>query len=608
MPGIVGFVPSTDRPLSKGKIVEQMVAPMLHESSYVSGTLVEETSGLAVGWVCHRGSFSDCLPIWNETRDVCLVFVGEDFRDEADLRQLREDGHSFEGDKAGYIVHLYEAFGSSAFERLNGIFSGLLIDLRKREAVLFNDRYGLGRVYCYQSDDGFYFASEAKALLRLFPQARSLDMRSFAEVFSCGCVLQNRTLFSGISLLPAASAWVLRAQAPVQRKTYFSATAWEKQPQLPEQDYFEQLKTTFSGVLPNYFRGASSMSMSLTGGLDSRMVMAWAGAAPSRLPCYSHRGMFRECIDSKVARRVATVCQQPHQVLCVDGPFFSEFPALARRTVYITDGCMDVSGAAGLYVNRISARQIAPVRMTGNYGGEVLRRLVALNPAKLRNRYFDPEFDALVNEGKQTLEAEGRVNRNSFIAFKQVPWHHYSRFAMESSQLTIRSPFLDNRLVALAYQAPLDSSVNLHQASRLIGEGNPKLAAFPTDRGPLGRGGIFGKAAEVWQELTFRADYAYDYGMPHWLANLDRVFAPLHLERLFLGRHKYYHFRYWYRHQLAGYVKEMLLDPRTLARPHLDRRAVENMVNAHVKGTGNFTSEIHALLTTELMFRELLER
>ena len=52
----------------------------------------------------------------------------------------------------------------------------------------------------------------------------------------------------------------------------------------------------------------------------------------------------------------------------------------------------------------------------------------------------------------------------------------------------------------------------------------------------------------------------------------------------------------------------MLLDPRTLARPHLDRRAVENMVNAHVKGTGNFTSEIHALLTTELMFRELLER
>jgi asparagine synthase (glutamine-hydrolysing) len=89
---------------------------------------------------------------------------------------------------------------------------------------------------------------------------------------------------------------------------------------------------------------------------------------------------------------------------------------------------------------------------------------------------------------------------------------------------------------------------------------------------------------------------------------LDRVFAPLHLERLFLGRHIYYHFRYWYRHQLAGYVKEMLLDPRTLARPHLDRRAVENMVNAHVKGTGNFTSEIHALLTTELMFRELLER
>jgi asparagine synthase (glutamine-hydrolysing) len=227
---------------------------------------------------------------------------------------------------------------------------------------------------------------------------------------------------------------------------------------------------------------------------------------------------------------------------------------------------------------------------------------------KLRNPFFSADFVHRVQEGVATLNAERQCSLTSFIAFKQVPWHHYARLALESSQLTVRSPYLDNDLVALAYQAPCDHSSNLNLAARLIADGNPALARFPTDRGPLGRSGVQGRLAEKYQELTFKADYAYDYGMPHWLANLDRVLAPLHLERMFLGRHKYYHFRYWYRNQLAAFVKEVLLDTRTLARPYFDGRRVERMVKDHTAGRGNYTSEIHLLLTTELIERQLIER
>ena len=52
-------------------------------------------------------------------------------------------------------------------------------------------------------------------------------------------------------------------------------------------------------------------------------------------------------------------------------------------------------------------------------------------------------------------------------------------------------------------------------------------------------------------EFTFKAEYAYDYGMPQWVARIDHVLSPLHLERLFLGRHKYAHYRVWYRDVLV---------------------------------------------------------
>jgi asparagine synthase (glutamine-hydrolysing) len=130
------------------------------------------------------------------------------------------------------------------------------------------------------------------------------------------------------------------------------------------------------------------------------------------------------------------------------------------------------------------------------------------------------------------------------------------------------------------------------------------LRRIRTDRG-LGSspGSWWTPISRSMLEFTFRAEYAYDYGMPQWMAQIDHMFAPLHLERLFLGRHKFCHFRVWYRDALSSYVREMLLDTRTLSRPYLNRDTVETMVRHHLKGDGNYTTEIHRLLTLELIHR-----
>jgi asparagine synthase (glutamine-hydrolysing) len=109
------------------------------------------------------------------------------------------------------------------------------------------------------------------------------------------------------------------------------------------------------------------------------------------------------------------------------------------------------------------------------------------------------------------------------------------------------------------------------------------------------------------QEFLFKAEYAYDYGMPQWVARLDHLFKPFHLERLWLGRHKVFHFRVWYRDELANYVREMLLDQRSLARPYVAPKVVRTIVNGHLKGDRNYTTEIHRLLTLELTHRLFLD-
>ncbi|MDR3566765.1 MAG: hypothetical protein P4L43_01930 [Syntrophobacteraceae bacterium] len=605
MPGIFGII-AKELPEERSAQLHQMLCSMRHEPGYRWGIFVNEPLGLRLGWTAHKGSFCESMPVWNEKKDVCLIFSGEDFRDPCEILHLRSRGHACRPDDAGYLVHLYEEKGPGFLETLNGWFSGILADFSRRLVILFNDRYGLGRIYYHQKGEGFYFSSEAKALLRALPELREVDLSSLAQTFSMGCVVGNRTLFPKIYLLPPASRWSFDFSSAPKKETYFHPGEWENQPLLGDEEYYGKLQETFARILPRYLR--EPVAMSLTGGLDGRLIMARADWRSVNLPCYTFGGLYRDCADVKIARRVAKLCGQSHETIRVGPSFFSQFPELSEKTVYVSDGAMDVSGAVELFVNRIAAR-LCPVRLTGNYGSEILRRHVAFKPGRPLEAMFSPEFAELVRKGSEIYEEERRGHKLTFIAFKQTPWHNLGRLSVEQSQLTMRSPFLENDLVSLAYQAPASLAQSSELSLRLIADGCERLGKIPTDRGlsyrPLP---VVSEVLHAFREFSYKAEYAYDYGMPQWLAAVDHVVSPLRLERLFLGRQKFYHFRVWYRRELSRYAMEVLLDPQSLARPYIDGKGLSEVVNAHVKGIRNYTGEIHAALTAELIQRCLIER
>src|SRR5437868_14733482 len=166
MPGIVGIV--SQRPSEQYySLVKSMVKCLIHEPFYTDGTYISKELGLWAGLACHEGAFGDCLPIWNENKDICLLFSGEDFADQAEIDALRMRGHEFASEDASYLVHLYEEMGYEFLEKLNGWFSGVLLDLREQKFILFNDRYGVIRIYYQEDTRGFYFSSVEKALLNI---------------------------------------------------------------------------------------------------------------------------------------------------------------------------------------------------------------------------------------------------------------------------------------------------------------------------------------------------------------------------------------------------------------------------------------------------------
>ena len=165
MPGIVGLVTKMPRERAEAEL-GQMVDSIRHESSDRTGTWIDEPAGVYVGWASR--SPSGTLPICNEKGDVVLVFFGEEFPDPDTICHLKRRGHRFRDGGHSYLVHQFEEDRSFP-AALNGRFHGIVTDRTRGVTTLFNDRFGMHRVYYHQSKEAFYFGAEAKAVLAVRP-------------------------------------------------------------------------------------------------------------------------------------------------------------------------------------------------------------------------------------------------------------------------------------------------------------------------------------------------------------------------------------------------------------------------------------------------------
>src|SRR2546428_11894019 len=105
MPGIVGRVTRMPGQRAEAELL-RMVKAQRHEAFYTTGTWMDESLGVYVGWTARKGSFADGMPLWNERGDVVLVFSGEEFPEAGTARRLQGKGPTPDTGGPPHPVHL----------------------------------------------------------------------------------------------------------------------------------------------------------------------------------------------------------------------------------------------------------------------------------------------------------------------------------------------------------------------------------------------------------------------------------------------------------------------------------------------------------------------
>ncbi len=570
---------------------------MRHEEWYSEGQQTLDEGHVFIGWIGHDDSHGGIRCWRNESGNVVVLCMGGVVC-----------GHEDSGNQASDIIDLYEKKGEAFVGDLNGSFCGILVDQKQRKAFAFNDRFGVNRIFLSELKGTVYFASEAKALLAISPELRRFDPVGLSELLTCGCTIGERSLYKDIEVLPPASICVVERGRILRKTRYFNPGDWRGQDRLEEKEFLSEVREMMGKLVRDCTKSCRPVGISLTGGLDSRMVMACLDGQHAQVSCYTFGSMYRDTFDVQVARDVSRASGFQHSVITLGKEFLELFPKYLNRAVYVSDGYLGITGAAELYLNA-QARAIAPIRVTGNYGGELLRGDRAFKRHDSRIPFISQDLIRCVEKTKLAFGRFEDVDPLTFALFRQVPYMGYGRMAIERSQVILRTPFLDNDLAKLVYRAPTRLLKGPQVSAHIISSYNSDLLKIPTDRGLFCTESWTGwPLMNAYRELLFKTEYWSSHGMPGWLSKISSLGLSAVLQNNFLGRHKFQHYLAWSRTSLSSYIRETLSAGLRGIEDLFHRKRVMSMVDEHLSGRNNYLDEIDNLLTLCLAAQTLLRR
>jgi asparagine synthase (glutamine-hydrolysing) len=284
--------PGPDGPVVDEPAVVRMRDAMVHRGPDDEGVFLADGIGLGHRRLSIIDVSGSRQPMANADETVWLTYNGEVYNYQELRAELEARGATFrtKGDTE-VVLRAYEVYGDAAVERLRGMFAFAIWDGRRRRLLVARDPLGIKPLYYTRTADGlFLFASEIRALLT-WPGVRAeLDEDALWDFLGQRYVPGPRTMFKGISKLPAGHLAVVDAAGVTVRRYWdvpLDGETWSP----------SACVATFRDLLTDSVRrelmSDVPLGVFLSGGLDSTTVTALMAAMvdePVRTFCVGYGG------------------------------------------------------------------------------------------------------------------------------------------------------------------------------------------------------------------------------------------------------------------------------------------------------------------------------
>ncbi|MFC1754029.1 asparagine synthase (glutamine-hydrolyzing) [Thermoproteota archaeon] len=356
-------------------------------------------------------------PMFNENKDVWIVYNGEIYN----FIELREDlekkGHRFYSNTdTEVIVHAYEEYGEACLQKFNGMFAFAIYDSRKikgrKQAKLFlaRDRLGIKPLhYCFSGKDrkDIIFASEIKSILEYKEIKRAVNVNALHKFLNFNYIFGGETLFSNILKLNPGHYMVY----DIKTKKHSVKQYWDlkvEKTDHPERYYLEKTRQGLAESIQKRLVSDVPLGVFLSGGIDSSTILAlMSESKQAEKPIKTYAVGFNEPGDEiNDARKVSEAFSTDHHEIYVESDVLKHYPEFIWH--------MDTPKtniSPQYYVSKL-ARESVKVVLTGLGGDELFA-------GYRRHKYYYQQkaLSMLIPKflGKPLFSAMSKVSLNNYL-------------------------------------------------------------------------------------------------------------------------------------------------------------------------------------------------
>ncbi|MDQ6757100.1 MAG: asparagine synthase (glutamine-hydrolyzing) [Bacteroidota bacterium] len=514
MCGITGIFNFTRQPESY-QTIKAMSDALAHRGPDDSGEFIDEY--LALG---HRRlaildiSPKGAQPMYSQNRKWVIVFNGCIYNYQILRTELRLKGHEFiSTSDTEVICEGLAEYGSSFFERLDGMFAIAAWDISKKELWLSRDRFGVKPLYYWSNGKTFLFASEIKAFIKHPDFKVALNPEALNEYFTFQNLFAYHTLFKGVTMLPPANTIKISLNNPdFKHRSWWDYNFTEPDNTMTAQEAKSETERLLDAAVARQMIADVPVGSYLSGGMDSSSLSILASKHVKRMYTFTagfemsqvsgNEIDFDERIDAELT---ANFIKSEHyeQVLNAGDIRWS----LPRVVWHLEDLRVGMS-YPNYYISRLASKFVKVClqgtggdELYGGYPWRYYRVFQSLNSKEFFNNYYGFWQRLVLDENKHKLfqphiqsqidiEEPRRVFERVFTFNNKLRYNNPEEHIQNSLYFEIKTflpglllvgdklamangleerfPFLDNELVNFAQKIPVKYKLaNLENMKRI---------------------------------------------------------------------------------------------------------------------------------------------
>ena len=398
MCGIAGFSGNIDG--NKNEILKKMTDKIAHRGPDQEGFYINDDVALGFRRLSIIDLNNGSQPMFNENKDIAIVFNGEIYNHLSLREELKNKGHIFANNSdTEVLVHGYEEYGVDLLYRLRGMFAFMIYDSKKKLMFGARDFFGIKPFYYAMPDDNLVFGSEIKSILEFPTVKKEVNEAALEQYLSFQYSVLEETFFKGIYRLPAGH-YMIYKDGKLDVTRYFDPLMEpQKENQVQLSDTISDIEDLVHETVNTHMISDVEVGSLLSSGVDSSYVVSeFPGNKTFTVGFLDKSSKYNEI------RYAESLTEELHKKNYSKNISSEEyFDVIPKVMYYMDEPLADPSCIALYFVDQLAASQLKVV-LSGEgadefFGGyNIYHEPISLRGFKLVPRFIKKPMAALVKK------------------------------------------------------------------------------------------------------------------------------------------------------------------------------------------------------------------